>query len=71
MEEKEKVFCGNCKYYEHLRFCPPRCNAEQNKKDSYVRAKSDRKYSPIIKNRNNDCEWYEKKRFKRHWFSFC
>ena len=54
---KEKVYCKNCKHYEHS--FRGACNAPQNLSDSWYEPNCKYDFIPQYKNRKNNCEWYE------------
>jgi len=63
-----KVYCIDCKHHWWLPNGGDRCGAPKNntrsvgEADTYLYPGSSRNMKPEEKNRNNDCEWYEKRK---------
>lgn len=70
-DEKIKVYCINCKYCLHSLCCTHPLN--EVKRDTPYKPIVTRYYSIDDKNKNNDCDWYEKKNisFFKKLFKWC
>ena len=59
-----KVYCKDCRFIEDTKNQGPRCNCSKNKVESN---EWQRWYSPTVSespaeiNKNNDCQWFERK----------
>ena len=75
-----KVYCSECKWYKWHHSTGGTCGPSQpawpecrysfnlKKVDSYRKQIIERAWTPDVKNKNNDCEHYEKKTKKKKWW---
>ena len=76
MSRKEKVYCGECKYYVSaavLGFVSRQCHHPYNVEDSWFKKDGSFLYSPEERNRNNDCVLFglkeKQEAVKKSWWS--